>query len=87
MIILDDEFEVPDLLLFLRKFVSKYSASAFVGLEMCEDDNLIYAFEHAVADIGREMKPSPIRVMIPLWNAIYKKYSKALYYRCYPILT
>jgi hypothetical protein len=57
----------------LRRFVSKYSASAFVGVDMCKDENLIHAFEHAVADIGKEMKPSPLRVMIPIWNTIYMR--------------
>ncbi|CEP17038.1 hypothetical protein [Parasitella parasitica] len=71
---LDEQFTVPNLLPFLRRFVSKYSASAFVGLRMCQDEDLISAFEHAVADIGPEFKPGPSRVIFPWFNSFYTKY-------------
>lgn len=70
---IETEFEVPSLLSFFRSFVSKYSASSFVGLDMCQDKDLLHAFDHSVVEIGDEMKPSPLRVMFPLWNTIYMK--------------
>ncbi|KAI8638058.1 cytochrome P450 [Parasitella parasitica] len=71
---LDKQFTVPNLLPFIRRFVSKYSASAFVGVRMCQDENLIRAFEHAVADIGPEFKPGPSRVIFPWFNSFYTNY-------------
>lgn len=73
ILILENEFTVSDLLPFFRRFVSKYSASAFVGLRMCQDENLISAFENAVADIGTEFRPGPFRVIFPLLNSLCLK--------------
>ncbi|GAN02000.1 cytochrome P450 [Mucor ambiguus] len=71
---LEDEFTLPDLGPFFRRFVAKYSASAFVGTRMCQDENLISAFEHAVADIGTEFRPGPLQVIFPRLNSIYTNY-------------
>lgn len=64
---------VPDLLPFLRGFVARYSASAFVGKELCADENLMNAFENAVSEIGNEMTPGLFRVLFPSFNKLYLK--------------
>lgn len=64
---------VPDLLPFLRSFVARYSASAFVGKELCADENLMNAFENAVSEIGKEMTPGLFRVLFPSFNKLYLK--------------
>ncbi|CAO0790883.1 unnamed protein product [Mucor circinelloides] len=71
---LEDEFTLRNLRPFFRRFVAKYSASAFVGTRMCQDENLISAFEHAVADIGTEFRPGPLQVIFPRLNSIYTNY-------------
>lgn len=64
---------VPDLFPFLRSFVARYSASAFVGKDLCADENLMNAFENAVSDIGKEMTPGLFRVLFPSFNKLYMK--------------
>ncbi|KAL0136700.1 cytochrome P450 CYP5213 [Mucor lusitanicus] len=71
---LEDLFTLHNLRPFFRRFVAKYSASAFVGTRMCQDENLISAFEHAVADIGTEFRPGPLQVIFPRLNSIYTNY-------------
>lgn len=65
--------EIPNLLPFLRSFVARYSACAFVGPKLSNDEDLINAFEHAVTDIGKEFRPGPFRVIFPLLNTLYMK--------------
>ncbi|KAK4521511.1 serine/threonine-protein kinase HAL4/sat4 [Mucor velutinosus] len=71
---LEDQFILRNLRPFFRRFVAKYSASVFVGTRMCQDENLISAFEHAVADIGTEFRPGPLQVIFPRLNSIYTNY-------------
>ncbi|RCH83888.1 hypothetical protein CU097_004950 [Rhizopus azygosporus] len=70
----EPEVVVPDLLPFLRSFVARYSASAFVGKELCTDENLMNAFENAVSEIGKEMTPGLFRVIFPFFNKLYLKF-------------
>jgi hypothetical protein len=64
---------VPNLLPFLRSFVARYSACAFVGTKLSNDEDLINAFENAVADIGKEFKPGVFRVIFPTFNWLYMR--------------
>ncbi|KAI8054196.1 cytochrome P450 [Gilbertella persicaria] len=71
----EKEFEKSDLLPFFRSFVARYSASAFVGLHLCQDKDLMNVFENAVADISKDFKPSALRVVFPFFNQIYMRLS------------
>ncbi|CAO3655905.1 unnamed protein product [Mucor hiemalis] len=64
---------VDDLLPFMRSFVARYSACAFVGVNLSNNEDLINAFEHSVADIGKEFRPGAFRVVFPLFNSLYMR--------------
>ncbi len=64
---------IDNLLPFLRSFVARYSACAFVGVKLSNNEDLINAFEHSVADIGKEFRPGAFRVIFPLFNSLYMR--------------
>lgn len=64
---------VPNLLPFMRSFVARYSACAFVGEKLSNDQDLIHAFENSVSDIGKEFRPGVFRVIFPTLNEIYMR--------------
>lgn len=64
---------IPNLTPFLLSIVARYSARAFVGKELCDDQNLMDAFENSVTDIGKEMTPGLFRVIFPTFNKYYMK--------------
>ncbi|KAI9254892.1 cytochrome P450 [Sporodiniella umbellata] len=65
---------IPDLTPFIRSLVSQYSARAFVGQELCEDEDLMNAFENSITEIGKEMVPGLFRVIFPTLNKFYMKF-------------
>ncbi|OBZ87918.1 Ent-kaurene oxidase [Choanephora cucurbitarum] len=70
----EDEFTKDNLLPFIRGFVARYSATAFVGAELSENLDLMNAFENAVSDISHDFRPGVLRVIFPTLNHLYMRY-------------
>ena len=57
----------------MRTFVARYSACAFVGVNLSNNEDLINAFENSVAEIGKEFRPGVFRVIFPIFNSLYMR--------------
>lgn len=58
---------------FMKKFISRSSASVLVGSELCRDKDMFNMFENSVTEIGRDFMPGALRVLSPTYNKLHLK--------------
>ncbi|KAG0163763.1 hypothetical protein DFQ28_009719 [Apophysomyces sp. BC1034] len=64
---------LPNFLPYIQSLIGRSSAAAFVGLELCKDNDLMHTFEKVVTEVSAEIFPGPFRAIFPWFNTLYMR--------------